>query len=66
MFVREYGYTVTEHDPATPWLILGIQHHMVSLPDGQEFFGWATTEWPPDRFTVELDPWALVPKGPTP
>lgn len=57
--MREYGYTVTEHDPDRPWLIVNSQHRSISLLDDQGFFDWASSEWPRDRFTVTLDPWAL-------
>ena len=29
VFVREYSFTVTEHDPAKPWLIVGREHRTV-------------------------------------
>lgn len=61
MFVR-YGFSVTEHDLDKPWLILDRRHHIVDLPDGQDFFAWATREWPVDRFTVQADPWTFGPE----
>lgn len=59
MFVRDYGYTLTEHHPTKPWLVMCSEHRSISLPDDEGFFDWAAKEWPVDRFTVELDPWAL-------
>jgi hypothetical protein len=61
VFVREYGYTVTEHDPERPWIIRNQHHHSVQLPDDELFFDWAYVEWPGERFTVQLDPWQLAP-----
>jgi hypothetical protein len=29
--VPSYGYTVTEHDPAKPWLIFGREHCTIDL-----------------------------------
>lgn len=60
MFVREFGYTVTEHDPERPWFIRSQQHLVVELSDDEEFFDWALREWPRERFTVQLDPWQLT------
>ena len=57
--MRAYGYTVTEHDPNRPWLIVAREHRTVELEDGQGFFDWAGAQWPQDRYTVELDPWEL-------
>jgi hypothetical protein len=60
VFVREYAFTVTEHDPERPWIVRDRRHHTVMLEDGQSFFEWAYGEWPRERFTVELDPWQLT------
>jgi hypothetical protein len=49
-------FTVYEYDPAMPWLIAEITHHMVDLPDAGEFAEWAREQWPSPRYTVELDP----------
>jgi hypothetical protein len=62
--VREYGFTITEHDPDRPWLVLGSEHRTIKLPDGQDFFGWAREGWPSPRWSVELDPWQLGPAWP--
>jgi hypothetical protein len=59
VFVREFAYTVTEHDPERPWIIRGREHHVVELEDGVEFFAWVAKQWPRERFTVEVDPWQL-------
>jgi hypothetical protein len=61
---REYGFTVTEHDPDRPWVVLGSEHHTVTLDDGLEFFKWSSQSWPRSRWTVELDPWQLSPRRP--
>jgi len=58
--VPEFGFTVTEHDPQRPWIVLGQQHVTVQLDDGVEFFEWAAERWPAPRWTVELDPWQLT------
>jgi hypothetical protein len=58
----EYRYTVTEHDPGRPWIVLGSSHGQVALPDEQSFFAWAAEEWPAPRWSVQLDPWQLTPK----
>jgi hypothetical protein len=59
MFVREYRFTITEHDAERPWIVLGSEHHTAALEDGVSFFAWAHERWPPPRWTVELDPWQL-------
>jgi hypothetical protein len=56
--MRSYTYTVAEHDPARPWILVGeIRRLTVELEDGQNFYEWAVTEWPGPRFKVERDPW---------
>jgi hypothetical protein len=62
MFVREYRFTITEHDPDRPWIVLSTERRAVKLPDGQEFFAWVHQQWPTSRWTVELDPWQLAPE----
>jgi len=64
MFVREYRYTVTEHDPDRPWIVLDSEHRTVTLDDGVGFFEWSAEHWPAPRWTVELDPWQLAPPWP--
>lgn len=59
--MREYGYTVTEHDPDRPWIVRDQRHETVRLDAGMSFFKWAAGQYPQDRFTVELDPWELSP-----
>jgi hypothetical protein len=61
-FVRFYGFRVTEHDPERPWVIVGSGRHRVELEADIDFYEWVREQWPPDRFTVELDPWSLTPK----
>jgi hypothetical protein len=59
VFVPAYGFTLTEHDPAQPWIVRDQQHRIVELDDDEPFFEWASRKWPADRFTVQLDPWQL-------
>jgi len=59
MFVQEYGFTITEHDPDRPWMVLSSEHRAVKLADGRDFFTWAREQWPAPRWSVELDPWQL-------
>jgi hypothetical protein len=33
MFVPDYSYTVAEHDPDQPWIVLGRSHGEVTLAD---------------------------------
>jgi hypothetical protein len=62
MFVLpDNSYTVTEHDPDKPWLVLGRSHGKVTLEDGASFFVWAAEHWPVPRWSVELDPYQLAP-----
>ena len=60
MFVRDYGYTVTEHDPQRPWIVRDQRHESVQLDDDAGFFEWSAARYPHDRFTVQLDPWSLT------
>ena len=60
VFVRIYSYTVAEHDADCPWLVIGeIRRVTTELDEGTNFFDWARSEWPPDRYEVTLDPWQL-------
>jgi hypothetical protein len=54
MFDDQYGYTVIEHDPERPWIVLMTSHQTVELEDGTSFFEWARNEWPAPRWTVLL------------
>lgn len=63
MFVREYSYTVTEHDPERPWIVQGQGRRTVQLEDGLEFFEWARHEWPRQRFSVLPGPTGCSPAG---
>jgi hypothetical protein len=64
MFVPAYGFTLTDHDPNRPWIVLSREHRTVTLEDGVAFFEWAHERWPSPRWTVELDPWQLSPPWP--
>jgi hypothetical protein len=57
--MREYGYTVTEHDPERPWIVRDQHHETVKLDHGMSFFEWAASQYPREHYTVELDPWEL-------
>jgi hypothetical protein len=59
---REYGFTITDHDPDRPWIVRSSEHRTINLPDGQSFFEWAHEQWPAPRWSIELDPWALTPR----
>jgi hypothetical protein len=56
----EYRYTVTEHDPEKPWLVLGSSRGAVTLGDAASFFEWAAEHWPAPQWSVELDPYQLA------
>jgi hypothetical protein len=60
----EYRYSVTQHDPDRPWIVLGSSRGQVTLADDTSFFEWAQEHWPAPRWSVQLEPWQLVPKGP--
>jgi hypothetical protein len=58
--VRSYAFTVTEHDPDRPWIVVGESRHLtVELDDGQNFYERAAIEWPRPRYEVQLDPHQL-------
>jgi hypothetical protein len=60
VFVPTYSYTLIEHDPDKPWLVISIKKHMtIQLDDGRSFFDWAQEKWPRDCYTVEIDPYQL-------
>jgi hypothetical protein len=40
-FVRLFSFTVTEHDPDRPWMVIGVQRQVAELADDVDFFGWA-------------------------
>jgi hypothetical protein len=54
--VPTYGFTISEHDQHKPWLVVGTEHRTVDLEPSINFFAWAAERWPPDRFSVRLDP----------
>lgn len=54
--MRSYRYTVAEHDPDRPWIVIGdIRRLAVDLPEREDFDAWAAREWPRSRFTVQLE-----------
>ena len=56
-----FRFTATEHDPERPWIVLSQDRCTVTLDDGRSFFEWAREEFPPPRWSVELDPFQLGP-----
>lgn len=62
--MREYRYTVAEHEPGRPWIVIGdIRHLIVQLEDSENFYEWAAQTWPRTRYEVQLDPWQLTRRG---
>lgn len=59
MFVREYGYQLTKHDPDRPWVVVRSEHLKVKLADDQPSYEWARQRWPGAQFTITLDPLEL-------
>jgi hypothetical protein len=57
--VRSFSFTVTEHDLMRPWIVTDVEQRTVDLEDRVDFFVWAAERGPPERFTVQLDPWEL-------
>jgi hypothetical protein len=52
----ELEYTLYEHDPDKPSVIVETSHHTIDLQDADDFAEWARRQWPPPRYTVELEP----------
>jgi hypothetical protein len=57
--MTEFTYTLTEHDPDRPWIVVGSEHYLVTLDANENFFRWARDRWPEPRWSIELDPWQL-------
>ena len=58
--MRTWTYTLTEHQPDKPWLVVSVKRGMtIELEDGANFFEWSHQQWPADRYSVELDPYQL-------
>lgn len=63
-FVREYRYTVAQHDLQRPWIIVGqIRHLAVELEDDESFHEWAARAWPRPRYEAQLERQPLRPWG---
>jgi hypothetical protein len=62
--MHRYAFTITEHDPNRPWVVVGRERSTVTLEDGLEFFAWVHEHWPAPRWSIELDPWQLAPAWP--
>ena len=60
--MQPFSFTIAEHDPQRPWIVLRLEHRTVELDDGADFFTWAREQWPDPRWSVELDPWQLSPQ----
>lgn len=39
--MRQYGFTIAEHDPDRRWMVLSNEHRTMKLPDEHVFFAWA-------------------------
>lgn len=57
----QFSFTVTEHDPERPWIMVGRERQSATFDDARGFYRWAKERWPAPRCTVELDPWQLSP-----
>jgi hypothetical protein len=56
-FVTAFRYTVAEHDPSRPWVVVAeIRHLTVELDRAEDFADWAAERWPQSRYTAQLDP----------
>lgn len=55
------SFTLAEHDPDRPWILLGVDQRTVELEAGADFFSWAREQWPAPRWSIQLDPWQLSP-----
>ena len=58
----EFAFTLADHDPDSPWIVLGSEHRTIELDADVNFFAWARERWPEPRWTVVLDPWQLTPE----
>ena len=54
--MREYSFTVTEHDAERPWIVASSEHTSAALDDDVDFYTWAKELWPEPRRSIELDP----------
>jgi hypothetical protein len=54
MFVPAIHYSVTEYDPARPWVVVGQHRRLtIDLEEGEDFVVWAAEHWPAPRYRVE-------------
>jgi hypothetical protein len=63
MFVPVLQFSVSEHDPSKPWLVIETTRHTAELENETDFFAWTAERWPADRYTVQAAPWQLGPSG---
>ena len=47
-------FTVTEYDPAHPWIVVATVRDSVELPNIGEFVAWARARWPEPRYAVRV------------
>lgn len=59
--MKTFSFTIAEHDPERPWIVMRLEHRTVELDAGADFFAWVREHWPEPRWSVELDPWQLSP-----
>jgi hypothetical protein len=56
-----FRYQVIENDPDRPWRILSIRTGLtLEADDAYAFRDKAQAQWPPDRYTVEMEPGELM------
>lgn len=56
-----FTYSVTEHDPERPWIMLGTRTGLsLEASNAHEFYEKVGVLWPRDRFDVELAPGELM------
>ena len=54
--MRTWTYTLTEHEPDKPWLVVSVRRGMtVELEDHADFFEWSQQQWSSDCYLVELE-----------
>ena len=63
MLLRSCSFTITEHDAARPWVVVGREQRTVELPDSVGFYEWARGQWPEERWTIDLEAVGAQPDG---
>jgi hypothetical protein len=55
-----FHFSVTEFDPAKPWMIVSTRTGLsLEASSAEEFRERAQQEWPAERYTIELAPGEL-------